>query len=61
MNGDGKVTGADTNLIFRYVSGLIEFTDEQLAAADINGDGKVSGADTNLVFRFVSGMIDSLG
>ena len=61
VNGDGKVTGADTNLIFRYVSGLIEFTDEQLAAADINGDGKVSGADTNLVFRFVSGMIDSLG
>ena len=61
VNGDGKVSGADTNLIFRYVSGLIEFTDEQLAAADVNGDGKVSGADTNLVFRFVSGMLDSLG
>ena len=61
VNSDGKVNGTDTNLIFRYVSGTAEFTDEQLKAADVNGDGKVNGTDTNLVFRFVSGTIDSLG
>lgn len=54
VNGDGSITGADTNLIFRYVSGVFDFTDEQIAAADINGDGSVTGTDTNLVFRFVS-------
>ena len=61
VNGDGKVNGTDTNLIFRYVSGTAEFTDEQCKAADVNGDGKVNGTDTNLVFRFVSGTIDALG
>lgn len=61
VNGDGSVTGADTNLIFRYVSGTVELTEEQLKAADVNGDGLVTGADTNLVFRFVSGTLDRLG
>ena len=61
VNDDGRVTGADTNLIFRYVSGTVELTEEQLKAADVNGDGRVTGADTNLVFRFVSGTLDSLG
>lgn len=61
VNGDGKVNGTDTNLIFRYVSGTTEFTDEQCKAADVNGDGKVNGTDTNLVFRFVSGTLDILG
>ena len=61
VNDDGEVTGADTNLIFRYVSGTIELTEEQKEAADVNGDGEVTGADTNLVFRYVSGTLESLG
>ena len=61
VNGDGKVNGTDTNLIFRHVSGTTELSGEQMKAADVNGDGKVNGTDTNLVFRFVSGVIDSLG
>ena len=61
VNGDGKVNGTDTNLIFRHVSGTTELSGNQLKAADVNGDGKVNGTDTNLVFRFVSGTIDSLG
>ena len=60
VNGDGKVNGTDTNLIFRHVSGTTELTGDQLKAADVNGDGKVNGTDTNLVFRYVSGTIDSL-
>lgn len=59
LNGDGRVTGADTNLIFRYVSGTVELTERQLKAADVNGDDRVTGADTNLVFRYVSGTISS--
>ena len=61
VNGDGKVNGTDTNLIFRHVSGTTELNGDQRKAADVNGDGKVNGTDTNLVFRFVSGVIDSLG
>lgn len=57
VNGDGIVTGADTNLVFRYVSGTLELTPEQLSVADINRDGCVTGADTNLIFRFVSGTL----
>ena len=61
VNGDGKINGTDTNLIFRHVSGTTELTGDQRKAADVNGDGKVNGTDTNLVFRFVSGVIDTLG
>lgn len=61
VNGDGKVTGADTNLIFRYVSGMVSLSEEQQKASDVNGDGRVTGADTNLVFRYVSGTLESLG
>ena len=61
VNGDGKVNGTDTNLIFRHVSGTTELTGDQLKAADVNGDGKINGTDTNLVFRFVSGTLDTLG
>ncbi len=61
VNRDGKVNGTDTNLIFRYVCGLEDFTEEEMKAADVNRDGKVNGTDTNLVFRYVSDVIDSLG
>ena len=61
VNGDGKVNGTDTNLIFRHVSGTTELSGDQLKAADVNGDGKINGTDTNLVFRFVSGTLDKLG
>ncbi len=60
VNNDGAVTGTDTNLIFRHVSGTQDFTDEQMKAADMNGDGAVTGTDTNLVFRLVSGALDIL-
>ncbi len=60
-NLDGVVDSADTTLIYRYVLGSANLTDEQLAAADVNGDGSVNSADTTMVYRYVLGLIPELG
>lgn len=59
VNRDGEVTLDDALLAMRYVLGLAELTDEQLALADVNGDGEVSMLDALMILRKTMGIIDS--
>lgn len=56
LDGDARVTGADTGLFNRYVSGWrgYESRIQSQTAADVNSDGKVNGADAGLLSRYVS-------
>lgn len=58
VNNDGKINVLDANLIRRYSAKLVEFTDDQLAAADVDGNGKVNVLDANLVRRYAAKLID---
>ncbi len=51
VNGDGKVTAADSMVIQRYSVHLAQLDAEQLAAADVNGDGKVTAKDALIILR----------
>jgi hypothetical protein len=42
---DGWVSQLDYELIKQYISGQVEFTDEQFRRADINKDGEISIMD----------------
>ncbi|MEE3450828.1 MAG: leucine-rich repeat protein [Acutalibacteraceae bacterium] len=52
LNGDGKVTAADSMLIQRSTIGLVNLTELQKKLADANGDGKVTAADALMVLRY---------
>ncbi len=56
-DGDGEVTTADALLALRYVMGLDELDEEQLAQADVDGDGEVTMIDCLLIQRYVMGVI----
>lgn len=50
VNGDGKITLEDTELISKFVMNEVTFNEKQFEAADMNGDGKVTALDyTQLV------------
>lgn len=51
VDGDGKVTAADSRLILRASTGLETLNDEQLLAADIDKDGKATAADARIAMR----------
>ncbi len=54
---DGDVDTADALMALRYVMGLIDLTDEQLAQAEVNGDEEVTIADSLLILRKATGII----
>ena len=58
VNGDGKVTISDAIMIFRYLAGKTEFTDEEFRQADLNGDGDITIADAIVIFRYLAGKSD---
>ncbi len=60
LDGDGRVTFDDAQLIFDYVSGVGSLTREQLSCADIDGDGRVTAADAAQVFHYVTGVLREL-
>lgn len=51
VNGDGKVTAADSRLTLRASVGAEKLTEKQKKAADVNGDGKVNSADAREILR----------
>ena len=59
VDGDGEVTAADALLALRYVMGLAELDEAQLAQADVNGDGEVTIVDSLLIQRYAMGVIES--
>ncbi|MBR5948050.1 MAG: dockerin type I repeat-containing protein [Clostridia bacterium] len=56
---DGNVDAADALLALRYVMGLVDLTEEQLAQAEVNGDGEITMMDCLLILRKVIGVIGS--
>ena len=58
-DGDGEVTTADALLALRYIMGLAELDEEQLAQADVDGDGEVTMVDSLLIQRYAMGVIST--
>lgn len=56
---DGQVTTADALMALRYVMGLIELTEDQLAQADVTGEGEITVADPLLILRHAMGLIET--
>lgn len=51
VNGDGRITPADSTVILRTYVGLNKLSDTKKIAADTNHDGKVLPADSTIVLR----------
>lgn len=59
VNNNGSVDTADALMALRYVMGLIELTDAELAQAEVDGDGEATIVDSLLILRRAMGLIDS--
>lgn len=60
VNRDGVIDAADAMLCLRAAVGLVELTEEQIAAADVNHDGFVDAGDAIRILRYDAGLIESL-
>ena len=60
INGDGKITSADANLVGQIVAENTNtnFSQSQIRRADVNGDGSVTPNDTNMIITYVSRLGD---
>ncbi len=56
VNGDGKVTPADSTIALRTYVGLSKITDAEKLAGDVNGDGKITPADSTIILRTYVGL-----
>lgn len=56
VDGDGKVTSADSRLVLRYSIGLEKFNNNQKKAADFDKDGKINSEDARLIMRYSVGL-----
>lgn len=61
VNGDGVISIADATDLQKYLANIVNFDDEQLAAADADGDGSVSIADATQIQKYLANIITSLG
>ncbi len=59
INGDGRITVQDVNLVMKYLLELISLSAEQKRAADINKDGWINIRDVNLIMQRALNLIDS--
>ncbi len=55
VDGDGSVTGIDSNILRRIVSGSMSATEINLLGGDMDGDKKLTSVDSNLLKRLVAG------
>ncbi len=61
VNGDGVISVADAIFLQKYLADIVDFDNEQLAAADTNGDGSVSIADAIQIQKYLANIVTSLG
>lgn len=59
LNGDGKVTATDINILARTIVGSVTLDEGQTLAADVSGDGKITATDTNYINRYLTGTIET--
>ena len=60
VDGDGKITKNDSNLIFDHVMETATLTGDDLWCADANGDGSVGSDDVTLIEQYLNGQITIL-
>ena len=58
VNGDGRITDDDANVITDVIFEKITLTTEQRRVADVNGDGKITTIDSQEILNYVRGKID---
>ena len=56
VNGDGKLTPADSTVILRTYVGLEKINESEKSSADTNGDGKLTPADSTVILRAYVGL-----
>ncbi len=59
INGDGKLNIKDALMVYYYVNGKAQLTDEELSRADYSGDGKINIKDALQIYYLVLGAINS--
>lgn len=53
VNGDGKLTQEDVNLVQNYDAGTGSLTDDEKKRADVNGDGDVDAGDSVMISQLL--------
>ena len=53
VNMDYLINGQDDLLLRKYIVGLVEFTEQQIALGDLDGDGDVDGQDSLLLQKYI--------
>ena len=56
VNGDGELNMKDVLIMRRYIAGLDELTDAQIAAGDFDGDGDITMKDVLRARRIIAGL-----
>ena len=54
VNLDFDITIADATEIQKYLSNMIEFTDQQMSLADMNGDGEITIDDATAIQKYLA-------
>ena len=57
ITGNGNIGVSDLMILAKYISGKIDFNDEQKLAADLNGDGKINSEDILILIKYLVGEI----
>ena len=56
VNGDGRINARDARALLRYIAGMVNASEIDLAAADFNGDGRINARDARAILRHIAGM-----
>ncbi len=56
VNGDGRINARDARALLRYIAGLADENEIDLAAADYNSDGRVNARDARAILRHIAGL-----
>ena len=51
LNGDGKLTRADADVVLRHAVSSVVLGEAERASADINGDGTVDAQDAIMILQ----------
>ncbi len=54
VNGDGKITIGDWTMLYKYINGTKELTDDERLRADVNEDGKITIGDWTRLYKHIN-------
>ncbi len=56
VDGNGTVNISDCTRLQKYIAGMVQLTDEELAVSDTNGDGKINISDVTKIQKVLAGL-----